>query len=138
MGIGIKKYCGFLFVFSCCLTSYMSYWPRLLRTTEATDLHLCAAMMGTPMGPKLVIDAKACLAQRNMEGELTNKLTDAFAKLPASYGLFSKGSTSIATWFLGSACCNCFYFSSSKYDSISSTTTIIFIIYTYVMIILYL
>ena len=76
------------------------FWGRhILRTTEPTDLHLCAAVMGTPLGPKLVVDAKASLAQRNMEGELTSRLNDAFGKLPPSYGHLATGPTSISTWF---------------------------------------
>lgn len=41
--------------------------------------------MGTSLGPKVVTDAKASLANRNLEGELTSMLDNAFKALPASY-----------------------------------------------------
>ena len=70
-----------------------------MRTSDSSLGRLCPTFMGTSLGPKAVTDAKASLANRNLEGELTSMLDKAFNALPASCNdLVGSGGTDIKAW----------------------------------------
>ena len=73
-----------------------------VRTSDTSSGRLCPTFMGTSLGPKVVTDAKASLANRNLEGELTSMLDNAFKALPASYNdMVGSDAPDIKTWCHG-------------------------------------
>ena len=86
--------CSLLFV------SALILFPRSSQAASAnqTKMQLCAVLMGTTLGPKIVSDARTSLESRSADEEISAKLEKAFEVLPTSIDDLAKESPK--TWCL--------------------------------------
>ena len=63
----------------------LDYQHSRNQSAESNTYPLCAAIIGTNLGNKIVADAKTTLAERSQEGSMSTELETALDQIPKSY-----------------------------------------------------